>query len=122
MGYNALKEYIYTSLSGIPLLTYDEKSFITSVFPYCTYSLDVTNVYDESEMKEISLQIDIWDNKEDVSNLENICDIIESTLERKNVSNTGVTANFYLQNRFSIVDLDQYIRHRRLTFIVRAYM
>jgi hypothetical protein len=122
MGYNALKEYIYTSLASVPIVAYDEKSFITSVFPYATYSLDVSNTYDESEMKEISLQIDVWDNKEDVSNLENICDIIESTLNRKNVSNSGVVANFYLQNRFSIVDTDQYIRRRRMTFIVKSYI
>lgn len=122
MGYNALKEYIYSSLSAIPLSTFDEKSFITSTFPYCTYDLDITNVYDESEMKDISLQIDVWDNKEDVSNLENICDIIESTLNRKSVCNTSVVAHFYLQNRNSIKDADQYIRRRRLTFNIKAYM
>jgi hypothetical protein len=122
MGYTTLKEFLYTTMAFIPLNVYNEKAPDNAVFPYATYSLITSNTYDESERKDIILSVDIWDNKDDTTALENLTDNVSNALNKNKVSSSTLKANIYLDGRFELQESDKQIRRRQLRFLITAYM
>jgi hypothetical protein len=97
-------------------------------FPYLTY--DTPTTFDMSPGENIILEIDIWDDKQDTTALENLMEAIDGN---GNVLNpTGLNrATFYVQGsfvatlykdeKFNVPDADKKIKRRQLRYECKIY-
>ena len=98
-----------------------------AVFPYAVFYLPNSINTDPSE--DFYLDVDIWDNKQDTTALENLVDIIDGDgdvlnptgLHHKTITADGITATFYRESRSEIEDEDPRLSRRQLQYSVRVY-
>ena len=88
-------------------------------FPYVVY--DLPNSFTNQDQDIFNLDIDIWDNQEDTTNMEKLATIIWRELHRYRYIDEDIQFTIYRMNRLNIVDDDKRIKRRKLIFQVRYY-
>lgn len=88
-------------------------------FPYVVY--DLPNSFTNQDQDIFNLDIDIWDNEEDTTNMEKLATIIWRELHRYRYIDEDIQFTIYRMNRLNIVDDDKRIKRRKLIFQVRYY-
>jgi hypothetical protein len=122
MGLFELKKEIYTLLSAINSNTYHEKADQTTTVPYIVYSTMSGLSEFENDRLDLIVMIDIFDNKDDTTSLENLTTLVKNGLNRKNVNVTGCAMNLYFDSIFDIIEEDENLRHRQLRFKITSYI
>lgn len=102
---------------------FKEEADDNAMFPYVVFSLG-TGIPNEERM-DFYLDIDVWDNKQDTTNLETLANNIIGDGNKLNATGldhkTINAATFYLENRNVIKDPDARIKRRLLRFIIQTY-
>lgn len=107
---------------------YYENAPENATFPYVVFNFAST--FYSGPREDVSLEIDIWDDKEDTTAIENLSDNIcgdsdkldPTGLNHKNIFVAALlAATFYLDGRYSIPDDDKRIKRRQLRFRVHTY-
>ncbi|KNY24845.1 tail completion protein gp17 [Pseudobacteroides cellulosolvens] len=119
----AIRSYLLTKHPRV----YKEKAPATATFPYITFNLPSSSNTYPSE--DFTLEIDIWDDKEDTTSLETLTDSIDGDgdalnptgLNIKTIVSNGLTATFYRETRGEVIDDDPRINRRQLRYRVRTY-
>lgn len=88
-------------------------------FPYLVY--DLPQSYFDDDLEIFNLDIDLWDNKEDTTELEILSQSIWNELNRYHFINEDMQFSVYRQNRLTIEDDDPRIRRRTLMFQLRYH-
>ncbi len=124
-----LMEWIYSKLSTLGNtyfedLERDEEGKVIIDDIKIVYNLpNVFQVTDNKARKDIPLQIDIWGRKEQLLEIENLIELLDSTLENEVYRSDTLFFIVQKQNLFSqnINDEDKYIRRKRLNYTIRFY-
>ncbi|CAK7001957.1 hypothetical protein [Tissierella sp.] len=88
-------------------------------FPYIVY--DLPQSYFEDDLEVFNLDVDIWDNKTDTTEIETLSQAIWNELNRYHFINNDMQFTIYRQSRLTIEDDDPRIRRRTLIFQLRYY-
>lgn len=91
----------------------------TATFPYIVY--DLPQSFTDDDLEVFNLDIDIWDNNTDTTEIESLANQIWKALDRLNFINDDVQFSIYRQSRHTVEDDDPRIRRRTLIFSVRYY-
>ena len=76
----------------------------------------------EAELyRPFSLEVETWDNKEDTSQLENICEKIRETLDKHKYLGEGFFLQIFFNNKGTVIDEDKEIKRRLQIFEVKLY-
>lgn len=117
-----LRKVITSLLKEVNNEVYYERASKDAVYPYIVYNLDTINL-NNYPRDDIFITIDIWDrNKEgSTTKVEILADTLEKVLNMKNKPTDKVLPTFYLENRTSIEDEDEFIKRRQLKFMIQNY-
>lgn len=116
---NALRKIIQQNISKVTK-SYHRKGNAKHKYPYAVYSLDDTDLGDLARDDYI-LIIDLWDQGEDTSQIEEMADQIEAMFNAANMPGDEVLPTFYRIGRKPIDDEDKTLIHRQLKFQVQNY-
>ena len=86
---------------------------------YAVYTLDLIDKTDERSAYE--LEINVMDYGTDTSTIENLCDTIQQTFDKKVQITTDVGVYFYTDRRNAVEEEDRNSLRRRLTFSTYLY-
>lgn len=106
-------------LKEIHSRVYYEKAPSTAIFPYLVY--DLPQSYFEDDLEVFNLDIDIWDNNTDTTEIETLAQSIWNGLDRLHHIGKNMQFSIYRQNRLTVGDDDPRIRRRTLIFSLRYY-
>lgn len=99
---------------------YFQKSPNSILFPYVIY--DFPNSFMEEDQEIYNLDVDIWDNKDDTTELETIASTIWKALHRYRHLDDDIQFSIYRENRLPPLDEDEkHIKRRKLIFQVRYF-
>ena len=106
---------------------YKSKAPQDAAFPYAVFYLPNSINTDPSE--DFYLDVDVWDDDQDTTVLENLVDIIDGNgdplnptgLHHKTIRADNITATFYRESRSEIEDEDPRLSRRQLQYSVRVY-
>lgn len=91
-----------------------------AVYPFVVY--DLPNSIDDGVMENFVLELDFWDDKTDTTELEALCEDVDSALHRRTVKvSSSLAATFYRENRLQIRDTDKRLRRRQYVYQVRVH-
>jgi len=107
------------------LKTIDDNIFFmvakdNATFPYVVF--DLPNSIDSGHLENFVLDIDVWDDNTDTTELEALCDSIDSAIHKHTIvvdDTFGVV--FYRDSRLTLTDEDPRIRRRKYTYQARVY-
>lgn len=88
-------------------------------FPYIVY--DLPQSYFDNDLEIFNLDIDVWDDKVDTTELETLSQTIWDMLNKYYHIDENMQFTIYRQNRLTIEDDDPRIRRRTLIFNIKYY-
>ncbi|MBU9724125.1 MULTISPECIES: DUF3168 domain-containing protein [Bacillaceae] len=88
-------------------------------YPFVVYNFP--NSVDDGSLENFVLELDIWDNKADTTEMETIIGSIDKALHRRTVAIGDLSMSFYRENRLVITDPDKRLRRRQYVYQVRTY-
>lgn len=106
-------------LKSIHPRVYYMKASDTAIFPYIVY--DLPQSYFEDNLEVFNLDIDIWDNNVDTTELENLAQSIWNALNKYYHIDENIQFAIYRESRHTLEDDDPRIRRRTLIFNIRYY-
>lgn len=116
----AFLELINGILNGI-IQTYLQEAPQGTSYPYATYEINPSDR--EFQRDLIILEINVWDNTTDTTNLETTVENIEKALDRfKYYEKDVLQTSIYLMNRSMVADPDPLIKRRQLLFQCKTYI
>lgn len=121
MAYVDIYTGIYNKLIQVTANVYKDQAPVNAVFPYITYYIIDGTMDSENGEERIMLVIDLWDNITDTTRLENLMDLIETSLHRKFISQASYTINFFKENRFDVPANDDIIKRKQVRFYSPTY-
>src|SRR5690625_4399303 len=87
-------------------------------FPYVVYNFPNSFTNDDQEV--FNLDVDIWDNKDDTTELETIASDIWRGLHKYRYIDENIQFSIYRDNKLqSFVVSEMYINHRKFIFHIR---
>jgi hypothetical protein len=99
---------------------YFENAKDTTAYPYIV--CDLPNSVDFGDLENFVFDIDFWDDAQDTTVLETLCDNADAVLHKqKFVIGDSVSFVIYRDNRINVKDDDERIRHKTYTYQLRAY-
>lgn len=99
---------------------YFQKAPNNIAFPYVIY--DFPNSFMDGDQEVFNLDIDIWDNKDDTTELEQMASSIWKGLNRYRHLDEDIQFSIYRENRLPPLDEDEKnIKRRKLIFQVRYF-
>lgn len=100
---------------------YYENATDTTVFPYVVFNLP--NSIDSGDLENFVLDVDFWDDDQNTTTLETLCDNVDAILHKKNVViSDSVGFVIYRDNRLNnVTDDDERIRRRKYIYQCRSY-
>ena len=116
---NKLRIELNKILKTIHPRVYFMKAPDTVVFPYVVY--DLPQSYFDDGLEVFNLDIDVWDDKTDTTEIETLAQSIWNTLHKYYFINNDIQFTTYRINRMTIQDDDPRIRRRTLMFNIRYY-
>jgi len=98
-----------------------------AVYPYVVYDLPSDGYVGAGD--DYGLEIDLWDDKQDTMDLENLADSIEGDgdflnptgLNQSTVYYNGCYATFYKENRYPVPDEEESINRIQLRYRAKVY-
>ena len=118
---NDLKKLIQTKLKTLTSNVYYEIAADNAMYPHIVFSFKTINLGDLWR-QDYMLDVDVWDKGQNTTNIDALCDTIESLLHMQNLPQTKILPTFYLVDRRSIVDEDKTIKHRLVRFQIQNYV
>lgn len=118
---NALKKLIQTKLKTLTTDVYFGIASDSAMYPHIVFDFRSINLGDLSR-QDYMLDIDVWDKGQNTTNIDALCDQIESLLQGQNLPQTTILPTFYLAERRSILDEDKQIKHRLIRFQIQNYV
>ena len=119
---NALKTSLYNSIS-VAITTYDAEADQDADYPYAVYKLpsSFNGNKDNNQNIHFTMEIDIWDQKRDASDIDHHCSVIDNTLSGSHV----ITEAFYyslerISPYMTIPDPRTDIQHRQIRYLVKV--
>ena len=91
----------------------------TAVFPYIVYNLP--NSFSNESQDIFNLDIDIWDNKADTSEIEGLNSLVWKELNKYQYIDENIQFSSHRMNRLNVEDDDKRIKRRKLIFQLRFY-
>jgi hypothetical protein len=88
-------------------------------FPYLIYSVEATDLGDGLQM--ITLDVDVWDQKADTTDIENLMDQVKSRMDRALFINDELYLKFYLDRQLAIEMAEIGLNRRTNIFTARHY-
>ena len=90
------------------------------IFPYVVFKTPtITPVFIRDD---IILEVTIWGNNTDTTEIEDLADSIDAVLDRYKHYEEGIMATrLYKMNRLAIPDPDERLRRRELRYICKTY-
>ena len=99
---------------------YFQKAPNTATFPYVTYNF--LDSFTNGDQEVIPMDVDIWDNKEDTTELEMITSSIWRGLKSYDYIDENIQFVIYQETRITELDEeDNNIRRRTLTFYIKFF-
>lgn len=113
------KDYLFNALTAIngnviPGTTRPQDG---NTYPCVTYSLPTSS--QEENREDFILEINIWGNKPDCEEIDNITDSIEAKLKKVRYLDENQFLIFQKLNRFELTDTEEYIRRRMLRYLIK---
>lgn len=122
MAYIDLKIAIYNRLITSTSKTFERKVIPGTTFPYVVYNIPNNERRNESNGENNILEIDLWDNINDSTRLENLTDLVEKSFLNYGYKSSSLSINFVKDARLSIPDEDENIIRRRLRYQIISYL
>lgn len=116
---NELIKIIYSELKKVHDRVYQCEADENSEYPFITFNIQ-TGVKTGIRQDDI-LVIEVWDTNEDTSEIENITDRIEQTLDYKCVNTDEISVIFYRETRNNSTQADDEAYCRELRFETQTY-
>ena len=117
MKTNKLRKALVTIFSQITPVVFYSQANSQVAFPYIVFELSL--LADEN-YDSYSVEVDVWDRGNNVSNLENICDSLEK-LDRTLHNDEDLSFVMYFENKNIVIDSDKELKRRRLVFNLKLY-
>lgn len=116
----ALRQEIYSLIrSKTNLPVYSGLAPIGTAMPYITYDF-FTNMK-QFDTYQCMLTLDLWDNKEDTTNLETLTDTLIKGMDKATKTTAEVGFTVYTDSVMVVPDPNPEIKRNRLNFVVLAY-
>ena len=107
-------------LKTVASRVYFEVATDITVFPYVIFNFP--NSVDTGHLENFVLDIDIWDDDQNTTVIETLCESVDSLLHRKNVViSDSVGFVIYRDNRINIHEDDDRIKRRKYVYQCRTY-
>lgn len=91
-----------------------------AVFPYVVFNLP--NSVDSGTLENFVLDIDVWDDNSDTTDLETLIDNIDTALHKKSVViDDKLGFIIYRENRMNLTDEDVRVKRRKYIYQLRSY-
>lgn len=117
---NDLLDFIGSKLRSVYSKIYLENAPQGTQYPYVTYNL--SNSDDDFQKEDFTMEVDIWDDDPDTTEIENITDNINKAFHRLHYYSANCfQADFYRVNRLMLEDNNPRIRRRQLRFKASVY-
>ncbi len=91
----------------------------TAVFPYIVY--DFPNSFVNEEQEVILMDVDVWDDSSDTTELETIAGDVWQKLHKHHHIDEDIQLSIHRTTRFTVTDADSRIKRRKMIFEVRYY-
>ena len=114
-----LRKQLNVLLKAIHPRSYFQTAPDAALFPYVVY--DLPNSFSNEEQDIFSLDVDIWDNNADTTDLETLSSAIWKGLHKYRHIDESIQFTIYKENRLSLTDDDIRIKRRKLIFQIRYY-
>lgn len=114
-----LRTQLNKTLKTIHPRVYFQTAPDTATFPYVVY--DLPNSFSNEEQEIFNLDVDIWDNNTDTTELETLSSTIWKSLNKYRYIDENIQFSIYRMNRLSLKDDDVRIKRRKLIFQLRYY-
>ncbi|MBS4191191.1 hypothetical protein KHA94_13460 [Bacillus sp. FJAT-49705] len=99
---------------------YFQKVPHTAQFPYIVFNLP--NAYSNEQQEVFNLDVDIWDNRSDTSELESLASKLWKELNYYKHTDDHIQFSIYRENRLPSLDEDDTnIKRRKLIFQLRYF-
>lgn len=119
---NSLKKLIYNMLLELGCDTYFEIASKNATFPYVVYDLQSVGFNSGSDRNDVILEVNLYDNKDNSSGIDDIADRIEKLFNCTNKPVLGIIyPTFHVENRMNLSDPDRLIRRRLLRIAIQNY-
>jgi len=89
------------------------------LYPYVVYSIPANSA--DSFRDDVTLEIDIWSDNIDTTDIEVLANNIYRKLHRFHHIDKNFQAVFYRLSNIPVPDPEEYIRRRRVSFLIRHY-
>ncbi len=115
-----LRRLIQSFLQSLYPRVYFKIAPDTAQYPYLVF--DFADIIDNGEgLKEVILEIDGWDDKNDTTALENLMASVNENLNKKTLTTENSAVVFYLENMLPVSDDDSRIRINRYTYQAKLF-
>jgi hypothetical protein len=115
-----LRKVIITALKTIHPRVYYQAAKEDAIFPYFVY--DLPNSVDDGSLEQFVLDIDVWGDSLDTTEIETLIDRADKSLHRKTITvNNDLSMSFYRDNRLALTDDDPRLRRRKYIYRVRTF-
>ncbi|OIJ12658.1 hypothetical protein BKP37_12710 [Anaerobacillus alkalilacustris] len=98
---------------------YFQYSSSKAIFPYIVY--DLPNSFTDEEQEIFNLDMDIYDNQSDSTNLEQLTNLFWKKLHYYSYIDDNIQFTIYRENRLPPFDEDKRLKRRKLIFQLRYY-
>jgi hypothetical protein len=115
---NTLVASAVTGVTGI--VVYNEEAPAVAKYPFLVFSPSSTTLQNDTS-EDVLLDIDIWDNEKDTTNIEKLNKQIYTGLDHYTYTATAVGISFYCTSRLRIPVPDESLRRRQLRFVVKTF-
>ncbi len=88
-------------------------------YPYIVF--DFPSSFTIGDLETVVVDIDIWDNKTDTTELEILVDNINNVLNKTTLSDTTMSVVFYLDTKMTVDDDDARIQRRKYVYQARLF-
>lgn len=116
---NSLRKIIQPKIDSV-VSCYYRIADPDALFPHAVYDFEIIDLGDISR-DDLILIVDLWDEGNDTSRIEEIADQIEEMFNAANLPNEEVLPTFYRISRKPIDDEDKTIMRRQLKFQIQNY-
>ena len=115
-----LRKATHQLLREIHPRVYYQRAPKDAVFPYVVY--DFPNSFMETNQEIFNLDVDVWTNQNDTTELETIASTIWKALNRYRHIDNDIQFSIYRMNRLPPLDEDEInIKRRKLIFQLRYF-